>query len=202
MKTSQLAALLGAALLVAACDRDAAIVLQPPTVDQLQQSYWPLAEFSLTERSGQSVALADLKGKVWVADFFYSACPGPCPMLSSRLSELQKVLGNDDRIRFVSISTDPGRDTPEVLRQYAAKLQATDRWLFLTGSQEAIRSLAFENFKLPFSEDPGAPEPIIHSTRLILIDQTGKIRGLYDGLGAAEPVHLIRDIRRLVDSKP
>ncbi len=187
---SVLAVLLG----TSACER--------PVPGQLQQSYWPVSDFALTERNGQTVTLADLKGKVWVADFFYTACPGPCPMLSSRLRDLQKEVGTDDRVRLVSISTDPERDTPAVLRQYAEQFQANDRWLFLTGSKAAIRDLALTGFKLPFSETPGGPEPIIHATRLILVDQTGVIRGLYDGTDAAAPKQLLRDLRLLLTPKP
>jgi protein SCO1/2 len=166
--------------------------------DQLQQTYWPVADFTLTERSERTVTLADLKGKVWVADFFYTTCPGPCPMLSSRLTEVQKAVGGDDRVRLVSISTDPEKDTPAVLRQYAQKFQARERWLFLTGSKTAVRDLAFNGFKLPFADNPGGAEPIIHSTRLILIDQNGAIRGLYEGASEEPPHQLIRDLRRLL----
>ncbi len=200
MSFRSLAAVAVVSLFAAACDRRAPVetlaLSVPP--DQLQQQFWPLPDFSLTERSGQTVTLADLKGKVWVADFFYSTCPGPCPMLSSRLSELQKSLGSDDRVRLVSISTDPEKDTPELLRQYAERFQAVDRWLFLTGSKAAIHGLAHDGFKLPIAENPGAPEPIIHSTRLILVDQTGAIRGLYDGLAADAAERVARDIRRLL----
>jgi len=199
----RLSVLIAVGLAFAACDRPPVVAIphELPPVGQLERTYWPLADFSLTERSGQTVTLADFKGKVWIADFFYSTCPGPCPMLSSRLSAMQRTIGPDDRIRLVSISTDPERDTPEVLRQYAAKFHATDRWLFLTGTKESIRSLAFDNFKLPFSEQPGAVEPIIHSTRLILIDQTGTIRGLYDGIGKGDADQLARDVRTLL-SRP
>ena len=201
MKLHRFAALLGAAFAFAACRQESAIVPESPPVDQLQQTYWPLTSFTLTERSGQPLSLADLKGKVWVADFFYSTCPGPCPMLSSRLSDLQKAIGADDRVRLVSISTDPERDTPEVLRQYAEKFQAKERWLFLTGSKDALQALAQDNFKLPFAEQPGEVDRVIHSTRLILVDQAGTIRGLYEGVGASGVEELLRDLRRLVDSR-
>jgi protein SCO1/2 len=56
---------------------------------------WPIPDFTLTERSGRPVSLADLRGKVWVADLFYATCPGPCPMLTTRVAELQRALGND-----------------------------------------------------------------------------------------------------------
>lgn len=203
MIARSLAGFLGLLLCAGACKRPPVEVFSTgPAPEQLQQTYWPVTDFALTERSERTVTLSDLKGKVWVADFFYSTCPGPCPMLSSRLSDLQREIGADDRVRLVSISTDPEKDTPAVLRQYAQRFQAGERWLFLTGSKAAIRELALTGFKLPFAENPGAPEPIIHSTRLILVDQAGMIRGLYEGAGSETPAPLLRDLRRLLEAKP
>lgn len=203
MNARRLGALLGVVLAVSACKRAPVETLVPArSPEQLQQTFWPVGEFTLTERNESTVTAADLVGKVWVADFFYSTCPGPCPMLSSRLSEVQRQIGNDDRVRLVSISTDPEKDTPAVLRQYAQRFAASERWLFLTGEKDAIRELALKGFKLPFAETPNGPEPIIHSTRLILVDQTGMIRGFYEGAGDVLPDELIRDLRRLLDARP
>ncbi|MGB8167811.1 MAG: SCO family protein [Chthoniobacteraceae bacterium] len=203
MNARSVAGFLGVLLGLVACERQPVEVISSgPPPDQLQQTYWPVADFTLTERSERPVMLADLKGKVWVADFFYSTCPGPCPMLSSRLSELQEHVGNDERVRLVSISTDPEKDTPEVLRQYAQRFHASERWLFLTGPKAAIQELALNGFKLPFAENPAGPEPIIHSTRLVLVDQAGTIRGLYEGADKDSAARLMRDLHRLLDSKP
>jgi protein SCO1/2 len=163
--------------------------------------YWPAPDFTLTERNEKPVTLADLKGKVWIADFFYTSCPGPCPMLSSRLSDLQKELANDADVRLVSISSDPEKDTPQVLREYASHFGAGDRWLFLTGSKESIYKLANEGFKLGLAEDRTAKEPISHSTKLVLIDRAGIIRGFYDGVGGSI-TRLLTDIRTLEKEKP
>jgi protein SCO1 len=199
----RLAGLLAILLGVVACERQpVAVISSEPPADQLQRSYWPVTDFALTERSGRTVTLADLKEKVWVADFFYSTCPGPCPMLGSRLSEVQKEIGDDDRVRLVSISTDPEKDTPAVLQQYAQRFHAGERWLFLTGPKPAIQELALNGFKLPFAESPAGPEPIIHSTRLVLLDQSGMIRGLYEGTDKDSTARLVRDLHRLLDSKP
>lgn len=204
MNARRLASLAAAVLTLVACDRPVSLSFRvfTPAPDQLQQTFWPVTDFALTERYEQTVTLADLKGKVWVADFFYSSCPGPCPMLSSRLSDVQKAIGADDRVRLVSISTDPEKDTPGVLRQYAEKFQAGERWLFLTGPKAATHDLARNGFKLPFAEDPTAAEPITHSTRLILVDQSGAIRGLYEGAGEEGPDRLLRDLRRLLKTQP
>jgi protein SCO1/2 len=171
------------------------------TVAQPLGKYWSAPEFTLTERSGKPVSLADLKGKVWIADFFYTTCPGPCPMLTSRLSDLQKQLANDADVRLVSISSDPEKDTPEVLREYASHFGAGDRWLFLTGQKTAIYKLANEGFKLGLAEDKTAKEPISHSTKLVLVDRAGTIRGFYDGVDG-NISRLITDIRTLEKEKP
>lgn len=164
------------------------------------QRHWQAPDFSLTERSGTAIRAADLSGKVWVADFFYTTCPGPCPMLTSRLSEVHKATRDLAEVRLVSISTDPAKDTPEVLRQYAAKFGADERWLFLTGEKAAIFELANRGFKLSVSEEGGtAAEPITHSTKLVLVDRNGTIRGFYEGTTPAESQRLVGDIKRLLE---
>lgn len=193
------------ALFFSGCDRQPDgpfVAMQPPAGIQELQPLWPLPEFKLTERSEKPVALSDLKGKVWIADFFYTTCPGPCPMMTSRLSELHKELSSEADVRFVSISTDPAKDTPEILRQYAERFGASERWLFLTGAKEEIYRLANEGFKLSLSEDPTAAEPITHSTKLVLVDRTGTIRGFYEGFGEEDTQRIVEHVRRLLTEKP
>lgn len=164
-------------------------------------THWTLPDFQLTERNGQPLRLADLAGKVWVADFFYTTCPGPCPMLSSRLSDVQKAVGAEPGVRLVSISVDPKNDTPDVLKTYADRFHASERWLFATGPKDAIYSLARDGFKLPVADAPAEGGQIIHTTRLILVDQAGTVRGFYEGADPAGVEQLVRDIRRLLGEK-
>ena len=180
---------------------DAFEMMQPPTTPAALQKHWHVPDFALTERSGQTVRQADFAGKVWVADFFYTTCPGPCPMMTSRLSDVQKELGTEPDLRLVSITIDPEKDTPAVLKLYAEKFQATDRWFFLTGDKAAIYTLARDGFKLPIAEPAEPGGPIIHSTRLILIDQAGTVRGFYEAAGETGVRDLVRDIRRLLAEK-
>jgi protein SCO1/2 len=184
---------------LAACDRRPAGPAGESAPPALQR-YWTLPPFSLTERSGKEITLADFTGKIWVADFFYSTCPGPCPMLSSRLSEVQKALGNAPDVRLASISTDPEKDTPEVLNAYAERFKAGPNWFFLTGKKADIFSLARDGFKLPIADAAGA-EPIIHTTRLVLIDRTGTVRGFFDGSAEGSVHDLVRDIGTLLKEK-
>ncbi len=160
--------------------------------------HWLIPDFSLTERSGRTVSAADLRGKVWVADFFYTSCPGPCPMMSSRLADVQKVTADLPDVALVSISADPERDTPAVLQEYAAKFHAGPGWLFLTGEKAAIHDLANHGFKLGVSEEGAtAKEPVTHGTKLILIDKNGYVRAFYDALTPDDTARLLTDLQRL-----
>ena len=155
-------------------------------------------DFQLTGRDGKPVTLADLKGRVWIADFFYASCPGPCPVISARLGNLQGDALKGDDVRFVSISTQPEMDTPEALRQYAQKFHASDKWLFLTGDKEQIYNLANKGFLLTAVEQNNSKEnPVIHSTKLALVDKAGKIRGYYDGADGTNTEQILHDIKVL-----
>ena len=106
--------------------------LQRLQVNALRQrtvsSYGNVPEFTLTNQDGKNFGSPELRGKIWIADFIYTTCPGPCPMISNRMSELQEPLKNTD-VHLVSFSVDPAKDTPHVLRGYAEKLGAEpDRW--------------------------------------------------------------------------
>ena len=161
----------------------------------------PLPAFELIERSGKQVRLADLKGKVWLADFIYTTCGGPCPMLTSRLAGLQKDALQLPDVRFVSITTDPERDVPAVLQSYAEHFQASpDKWLFLTGEKAKVHGLIQSGFTLAVAEQPGEKEPIIHSTKLALVDKSGVIRAFYDGADTSPEAsaQILSDIRRLL----
>ena len=162
--------------------------------------YGELPGFSLVNRDGRTIRLEDLAGAPWVADFVFTRCPASCPMLSARMARLERGLPRDLDVRLVSISVDPGHDTPEVLERYARKVQAPERWLFLTGGREEIRSLCVEGFKLGLDMEPGpgaGPEPILHSTRFVLVDGEGRIRGYYEAFDEASTEKLRSDLLRL-----
>jgi protein SCO1/2 len=165
-------------------------------------SYGTVPEFVLMNQDGQNFGSAQLRGKIWIADFIYTTCPGPCPMLSTRMSELQKPLEKTD-VHLVSFSVDPAKDTPQVLRGYAEKLQAQPgRWDFLTGPQSTIYNLSRNGFKLAVSdgsEEKGIP---VHSTRMILVDQHGAIRGYYDATEVDAVTKLVADTTHLLREQP
>jgi protein SCO1/2 len=165
-------------------------------------AYGSVPEFQLMNQEGKNFGFGDLRGKIWIADFIYTTCPGPCPMISSRMSELQKPLEKTD-VHLVSFTVDPAKDTPQVLRGYAERLQAEPgRWDFLTGPQSTIYNLSRNGFKLAVSDGSDAQGIPVHSTRMILVDRHGAIRGYYD---AAEPdavTKLVADTMHLLREQP
>jgi protein SCO1 len=151
--------------------------------------------FQLIDQNGESFGSQQLLGKIWIADFVYSTCPGPCPMISSRMGELQKPLRDTD-VKLVSFSVDPRHDTPAVLREYAAKLNAQPgRWHFLTGDKDTIYRLSRDGFKLAAADNEAAGP--IHSTRMVLVDRSGTIRGYYDATDADAVTRLLADVAHL-----
>ena len=167
--------------------------------------FGPVPEFSLTERSGKTIDLAGLRGKVWIADFIYTSCTDTCPLQSAEMAKLQEHWSNRRELRLVSFSVDPARDTPQVLTRYAEHFKAdADRWLFLTGNKEQILRLVQEGFRL--SATPaltgGADEDVIlHSPRFVLIDRAAQIRGYYDSRDAAALQRLNKDVLSLLSNR-
>lgn len=150
-------------------------------------------EFALTDASGTVFESRQLAGKVWVADFIFTSCGGPCPLLSSKMATLQNAFAVHPDFHLVSISVDPKRDTPEVLLEYAKRYQTNPKsWTFLTGKNEEIQNLLVTGLKIGSGE-----EPIYHSTRFVLVDGVMRIRGYYDGTEAAEIQRLKDDISTL-----
>ncbi len=157
-------------------------------------------DFRLTGKDGAVVRRADLLGRPFIADFIFTRCAGSCPRMTAELARLDRQLGS--RVRLVSVSVDPGFDTPEVLARYAAAHGASERWLFLTGEPEEVRRLVFEGFRLAFDPEPppGAAspeEPILHSSRFVLVDGRGRIRGYYDPFDETSRARLAGDLARL-----
>jgi len=163
-----------------------ASVLQDPTAESSSgalKRYWQVPAFELVNQDGKAFHSGQMLGKVWVVDFFYTTCPGPCPALTSRLSEIHRDWASDPRVGFLSVSSDPEKDQPEVLKKYALKFKADDRWTFLTGKTSTVFSLANQGFKLSLTRNEGTAEPLTHSTKLVLVDASGWVRGFYEGVG-------------------
>ena len=165
-------------------------------------SYGAVPSFQLVNQDAQPFGSKQLDGKIWIADFIFTTCRGPCPIISTRMSELQRPLEKSD-VHFVSFSVDPETDTPEVLRVYADKLRKEPfRWDFLTGPRDTIASISRDGFKLGISEGEEPGSGPVHSTRFVLVDRRGTIRGYYDALAADGVTKLLADTNHLLREQP
>jgi len=138
--------------------------------------YSSIPDFILTDQTGtQFSSASQLKGKIWIADFIFTNCTGPCPRMSSQMHHLQTGLAGVDGIRLISFTVDPDRDTPTVLATYAARFEAkAGTWFFLTGPRDSLHQLSRNAFML--GDVDGTLQ---HSTRFVLVDRSSKIRGFY-----------------------
>jgi protein SCO1/2 len=145
-----------------------------------------VGSFAFVDKDGRPVTDRDLAGKVWIVACFFTCCTESCPHLSAAMARLQSELAHVPDLRLVSLTVDPTHDTPQKLDQYATTYQAAaERWIFLTGGEEAVRSFVQERLHLgaaPNTDPDATPgNRVLHSDKLTLIDRRGVIRGYFDG---------------------
>jgi len=159
--------------------------------------------FILTERSGRTITNQDLRGKIWVADFIFTTCPGPCPLITANMVKVQTAVAHDPHVQLVTFTVDPQDDTPAVLTDYANKFGADpNRWWFLTGPEKQLDDLIENGFYQVVQDNRSHPiDPgqfiVTHSTSLVLVDADGVVRGSYDGIGPDGRTDLLNGIKTL-----
>jgi protein SCO1/2 len=157
------------------------------------QDYGAVTDFDLISQTDRKVTLADLRGKVWVADTFFTTCTGPCPLMSARLQKVAREVAGLPNVRFVSFTVDPEHDTPAALLDYAGHFHAApERWLFLTGPQSILNRVSQDGLRLAPVDGS-----LDHSTRFVLVDGAARIRGYYSPFEQTQFNRLIEDIRLL-----
>ena len=156
--------------------------------------------FSLTDQDGAPFVHDQLRGKVWVADFIFTHCPGACPKMTMQMAALQRSVPDPD-VHFVSFSVDPERDTPPVLKQYAQGFDADPkRWHFLTGPKDDMFAAA-RGMKLT-AEPAGVLGPeIAHAEKFLLVDGQGRVRGAYDSKDEQDMKRLAADAASLANQQ-
>lgn len=155
-----------------------------------------MPSFQLVAHTGEPFDSSRLLGHIVVLDFFFTTCTGVCPPMTENLKKVQRRLSDIRDLRIVSITVDPAEDTPDRLSRYAQEAGAKEGvWFFLTGEAREIYSLASEGFRVGAGDSGGA---LYHSSRFVLIDRSGNIRGFYEGTDTADVDRLIEDIRWLI----
>lgn len=160
--------------------------------------YYDAPSFTLTDQEGKPFGNGDLRGKVWVADFVFTHCPGACPQMTMKMAALQRAVA-DPGVHFVSFTVDPERDTPEVLKKYALTFDADlSRWHFLTGDKAALFETA-AGMKLSAAPAGQLGPDIVHAEKFLLIDGSGRVRGIYDSNDEQDLKKLAADAATLAD---
>ncbi len=163
-------------------------------------AFGSLPDFALRSQTGATVTRDDLLGRPLVMAAVFSTCTGPCPRIAAEMGRLQDALEGTDAL-LVSVSVDPGHDTPEVLAEHAAALGARPgRWLFLTGAEDAVHALVREGLWLGVQRaDDMAPfgRQVTHGTKLVAVDRQGRLRGWYESQEDAGVARLLERVRFL-----
>jgi len=162
-----------------------------------------LPAFSLINQQGDTVSWEGLKGKVVVADFFFTHCPTICPRLTTNMRYLQQSINNSQRVgdktpdflHFLSFSIDPERDSVSRLKQWADRFQVNpEQWWLLTGTKKEIYDMAINEMKIGVVDGQGVDTNFIHTDHFVLIDSNRHVRGYYHGLDTASLQQLSNDI--------
>jgi protein SCO1/2 len=160
--------------------------------------YHTIAPFKFVNQDSVEVTNETVKGKIYVADFFFTSCPTICPKMKIQMRRAYDSIQSMPDVLFLSHSIDPEHDTVALLRDYAARLDVkSDKWHFLTGEKDNIYDIAQTSYFATAMEDKTEPGGFIHSGAFLLIDKEGRIRGKYDGTLPDDVDRMINDIRTL-----
>ena len=162
-----------------------------------------ISPFHLIDQDGDSVSLADVKGKVVLSDFFFTTCGSICPKMSTQLIRVQEKYKDEDRLMLLSHSVTPETDSVPVLKAYAEEYGVYHkRWRLLTGDRKQIYRLARNSYFADVDKGDGGPDDFVHTENFVLVDPQGRIRGFYDGTKPAEVDKAMADIQKLLGEIP
>ena len=162
------------------------------------KKFHKIGAFSLTNQNGLKVTEQDYRNKIYVADFFFTTCPGICPKMTANMRLIQEAIKEDDQVKLVSFSVTPEIDSVAQLKKYALEKGVIDaKWNLLTGEKKHIYDLARKSFFAAKNDGDGGKNDMIHTENFILIDPDKRIRGFYDGTDSNVMKKLISDIKIL-----
>lgn len=177
-------------------------MVNPELVDstlQYVKKYHTIADFSLTNQNEETITQEDYKGKIYIADFFFTTCPTICPVMTKNMASIQDQIGDD--VLLLSHSVTPQIDSVAQLKKYALEKGVDDtKWNLVTGDKKQIYELARKSYLAVKTDGDGGPYDMIHTENFILVDKERRIRGFYDGTKMEEIEQLMRDLEVLKTS--
>jgi len=181
-------------------------VYQPSMVDKslvdstlhYTKKYHKVADFSLVNQNGDTITQENYKGKIYVADFFFTTCLTICPIMTKNMAEIQEAVKDDSNIMLLSHSVTPQIDTVAQLKRYALEKGVIDsKWNLVTGDKKQIYELARKSYLAVKTDGDGGPFDMVHTENFILVDKEKRIRGFYDGTNREDIKRLLEDIKIL-----
>lgn len=161
--------------------------------------YNTIPDFSFVNQNGDTITQEAVKGKIYIADFFFTSCPTICPVMKKQMIKVYDKFKNNPQVAILSHSIDPAHDTPQVLHKYAADLGVEGtQWQFLTGPKEKIYAIGQGSYLVTAKEDNTVDGGYIHSGAFILVDKDRRVRGMYDGTTEEGTQKLMKDIEILL----
>jgi protein SCO1/2 len=160
--------------------------------------YHSIPDFNFIDQDGKTISQADLKGKFYVTEYFFTTCKSICPIMNTNLIKVYKEFKDTEEFLILSHTVDPETDSVSVLKEYATQHGVNDdRWKFVTGDKKQLYGVARKGYLLNAEEGDGGKEDFIHTQNFALIDKEHHIRGFYDGTDSLEIVRLMQDIKIL-----
>ena len=161
--------------------------------------YPTIRPFEFTNQEGDRVSNSDFSNHIYITDFFFTSCPTICPKVKQQMLRVHNKYKDNDRVKLVSFTVDPKRDTPEKLKEYAGKLEVgTPKWHFLTGEKDSLHSISSDYMSIAL-ENPDAPGGFDHSGRLILVDENQHVRAFCNGTDPEEVTVFLKKIDILLN---
>jgi protein SCO1/2 len=154
-----------------------------------------ISDFSFIDQQGKFVTQDNFKGKIYIADFFFTKCEGICPIMTDQMERVYEKYKTNDQVRFLSHTVKPEEDSIPVLAEYASMHGAKpDHWYFVTGDKKELYNMARESYLVTVSEGDGSAEDFVHTQFFALVDPERRVRGYYDGTDSLEVDKLISDL--------
>jgi len=166
---------------------------------QADTIYHTIRDFSFTNQDGRVITQETFKGKIYVADFFFTTCPTICPIMKTQMLRVYEKFRDNPEVMILSHTIDPQHDSVEVLHEFADRLGViSDKWHFVTGDEAEIYDIGQNSYMVTAREDPDEPGGYLHSGAFLLIDKERRIRGIYDGTKEDKVDELLKDINILL----
>lgn len=164
-----------------------------------------VGDFSFVNQEGKTVTLKDVNGKIRVVEYFFTTCKGICPKMNENMSKVYEAFRGNDKIMILSHSVDPLKDTVAAMKAYSLRFDADPKqWMFLTGDKKALYDMARNEYLVTAADDTATVDiasDFIHTDRFVLVDDSGRIRGMYKGTDMGSVNQLIGDIKELLKER-